>query len=74
MLKIVRVYESDEKCVEFPDVRRVERLASGQVRLEQCLDASAPAGPWRDVLLPPGTTCDITRDGLHESVGSYPRL
>ena len=70
MLKTVRVYETDETCLEFSNVRRVEELADGQVRLEQCLDASAPAGEVRGVLLPPGTAYDVMQGGLHESIGT----
>jgi hypothetical protein len=60
MLKTVRVFDDEGKSVEFADVRRVERLASGQLRLEQCLDAAAPAGAVRGVLLPAGSTYDVT--------------
>ena len=60
MLKTVRVYNADERSVEFRDVRRVEELASGQVRLEQCLDADSPAGAVLGVLLPAGSTYDVT--------------
>ena len=70
MLKTVRVFDDEGKSVEFTDERRVERLASGQLRLEQCLNASAPAGEVRGVLLPAGMTYDVTHDGLHESIGA----
>ena len=70
MLKTVRVFDDAGKSVEFSDVRRVERLASGELRLEQCLNASAPAGDVRGVVLPAESPYEITHDGLHESIGS----
>jgi hypothetical protein len=55
MLKTVRVYETDDTCVEFADIRWVERLASGQVRLNSASDANEPEGAVR------GVTCRLKR-------------
>jgi hypothetical protein len=64
MLKTVRVYETDETSVEYASVRRVVELASGQVRLELCLDERE--GLSRDVILPAGTAYDVVNQGVYE--------
>jgi hypothetical protein len=65
MLKIVRVHDSDETSVEYASVRRVVELASGQVRLELCLDDRTDVS--RDVILAAGTPYDVVNQGLYET-------
>jgi hypothetical protein len=67
MLKNVRVYETAEKVVEYALVRRIVLLRTGQIRLEQCLDAAEALGPTRDVLLPAGVPYDVTQAGVYET-------
>jgi hypothetical protein len=65
MLKTVRVHDSDETSVEYASVRRVVELASGQVRLELCLDEGTEV--LRDVILPAGTAYDVLNEGVYET-------
>jgi hypothetical protein len=45
-------------------VRRVVELASGQVRLELCLDEHAEMS--QEVVLPAGTAYDVLNQGVYE--------
>lgn len=64
-MKTVRVHQSDKTSVEYPAVRRVVELASGQVRLELGEDESGQV--MRDVLLPAGTAYDVVSQGVYET-------
>jgi len=65
MLKTVRVHDIDETSVEYASVRRVVELASGQVRIELCLDEATEV--LRDVILPAGTAYDVLNEGVYET-------
>jgi hypothetical protein len=65
MLRTVRVHDSDETSVEYASVRRVVELASGQVRLELCLDEHAEMS--QEVVLPAGTAYDVLNQGVYET-------
>jgi hypothetical protein len=65
MLKTVRVHDIDETSVEYASVRRVVELASGQVRLELCLDDRTEV--FRDVIVAAGTPYDVVNQGVYET-------
>ena len=65
MLKTVRVHDTDETSVEYASVRRVVQLASGQVRLELCLDDRTEVS--REVIVPAGTSYDVVNHGVYET-------
>jgi hypothetical protein len=64
MLKTVRVHDSDETSVEYASVRRIVKLASGQVRLELSLDDRTEVS--REVIVPAGTAYDVVNAGVYE--------
>jgi hypothetical protein len=64
-VKTVRVHEGEETSVEYASVLRVVKIASGQVRLELCLDDRTEVS--RDVVLPAGTAYDVLNEGVYET-------
>jgi hypothetical protein len=65
MLKTVRVHDSDATSVEYASVRRVVKLASGQVRLDLWLDDRTEVS--REVIVPAGTAYDVVNQGVYET-------
>jgi hypothetical protein len=65
MLKTVPVHDSDETSVEYASVRRVVKLASGQVRLDLWLDDRTEVS--REVIVPAGTAYDVVNQGVYET-------
>jgi hypothetical protein len=51
--------------VVHASVQRVVELASGQVRLELCLDDRTEVS--RDVIVPAGTAYDVVNQGVYET-------
>jgi hypothetical protein len=64
-MKKVRVHEGEDTSVEYASVRRVVELASGQVRLELCLDDRTEVS--RDVIVSAGTPYDVVNHGVYET-------